>query len=73
MRTTLGWGFPYGDGDGVLGMLALIRLTRVTSNTDHTGPGNVQGLGSWLDLVDRSILVGVGEICHHLERNNLNS
>jgi len=73
MRTILGWRFPYGDGDGVLGMLALISFTHVASDTDHTGSGNVKGLGSRLDLVDRSILVGVGEICHHLERNNLNS
>lgn len=41
--------------------------------TAELGSRDVEGLDSGLDLVDWGVIVGIREISHHLEGNNLNS
>jgi hypothetical protein len=54
-------GKPLGDGSSG------------TETATELGSGDVEGLGTGLDLVDGHVLVGVGKVGHHLERNDLNS
>ena len=39
----------------------------------HTCAGNVEGTDAFLDLVDGLVLIGIGEVGHHLEGDNLDA